>query len=94
MHVAAVQGSVEIVNLLLDSGADINARASAWTPLHVAAWMEQVDVVRVLLNRGAEVNPIAMINHCRQTPCQMAKTREVQDLLRASGGRMVPTWFS
>ena len=58
-----------------------------WTPLHVAAWMDQVDLVKVLLNRGAEVNPIAIINHCRATPYEMAKTREVRDLLQASGGR-------
>ena len=58
-----------------------------WTPLHVAAWMDQVDLVKVLLNRGAEVNPIAIINHCRATPYEMAKTREVRDLLQASDGR-------
>ena len=87
LHVAAVQGSVEAVNILLGSGAYINARASRWTPLHVAAWMDQVDLVKVLLNRGAEVNPIAIINHCRATPYEMAKTREVRDLLQASGGR-------
>ena len=87
LHVAAVQGSVEAVNILLGSGAYINARASRWTPLHVAAWMDQVDLVKVLLNRGAEVNPIAIINHCRATPYDMAKTREVRDLLQASGGR-------
>ena len=89
LHLAATQRSIEAVNVLLDRGADINARASQWTPLHVAAWMDQVDVVRVLLKRGAEVNPIAMVNNCRKTPCEMAKTKEVKDLLAASGGRML-----
>ena len=94
LHVAAVQGSVEAVNILLGSGAYINARASRWTPLHVAAWMDQVDLVKVLLNRGAEVNPIAIVNNRSQTPYQLTKTTEIRNLLKDSGGRKIPIWYS
>ena len=86
LHLAATQGSVKAVKVLLDSGARINACARRWTPLHVAAWMDQIDIVRVLLNRGAKVNPLARVNNHIATPYQIAKTTEVRDLLRASGG--------
>ena len=67
--------------------------------------MEQVDVVRVLLNRGAEVNPRVfqekepriLLLEIGKTPYDMAKTKEVKDLLRASGGRgacIIDLWSS
>ena len=94
LHLAATQGSAKAVKVLLDSGARINACARRWTPLHVAAWMEKVDVVRVLLKRGAEVNPIAIVNNRSQTPYQLTKTTEIRNLLRDSGGREIPIWYS
>jgi ankyrin repeat protein len=48
-----------VAELLLDSGADVNARDSRlFTPLHIAAggFTNRKDVVEVLLARGAEVN--------------------------------------
>lgn len=56
---------VEIVGVLIDAGADVNARdgrpdgfgrASGWTPLHVATHHGQWAIARQLLVRGADPN--------------------------------------
>lgn len=62
LHLAAFFGHRELALLLLDRGADVNARskserfARANTPLHAAAANKQVEVARLLVERGADVN--------------------------------------
>ncbi|MBW1872238.1 MAG: ankyrin repeat domain-containing protein, partial [Deltaproteobacteria bacterium] len=47
-------GHLEIVDMLLVSGADPNARdANGWTALHWSAWKNHPDVAKVLLKNGA-----------------------------------------
>lgn len=54
---AASYGHTEIVKLLIQSGADVNARPSGRsTALMMAAWAGYTNTVRVLLNAGADVN--------------------------------------
>lgn len=60
LHIAARDGSVDMVALLLDGGADVNAReACGATPLHWAVSVENMgreSVVELLLDRGAEID--------------------------------------
>src|SRR3990167_5297602 len=54
---AAGAGFIEIVNILLDAGADIEARNSyGFTPLLSAVEHNHIDTVNLLLARGADVN--------------------------------------
>src|SRR5215831_20471287 len=58
---ASRSGSIEAINLLLDSGADINLPGSTgddWdaTPLQHAILQRQPAAVRLLLDRGADLN--------------------------------------
>jgi ankyrin repeat protein len=56
MNEAASKGNEDVVQLLLERGADINAEDHrGWTALHAAAVNGHVDVVRLLLERGADV---------------------------------------
>jgi serine/threonine-protein phosphatase 6 regulatory ankyrin repeat subunit B len=57
LHAAASGGHKDVVEYLLDCGADINARRSQGsTALHDAAKFGYVDVVKLLLEKGAFVN--------------------------------------
>ena len=56
LHFAAASGSAEAVNLLIDAGADVNAKESesGQTPLIFAASTGQVATINALLKRGAD----------------------------------------
>jgi ankyrin repeat protein len=61
LHLAAFFGQTDSVGLLLDRGADIEARSKntrlrAVTPLHSAIAGHRTDVALLLLERGADVN--------------------------------------
>jgi ankyrin repeat protein len=57
LHLAAAHCRTNVVLLLLDEGAKVNARAKGGaTPLHLAAQEGCVDVVTILLARGAKIN--------------------------------------
>ena len=59
LHLAVVKGNKEIVQILLDNGAQIDLKAKnkdEATPLHWAAFFGQKDVVSLLLGAGAPIN--------------------------------------
>ena len=59
LHLAAFFGQVELANVLIDRGADVNARSTNSmknTPLHAAAAGGNVQAVDLLLKRGADAN--------------------------------------
>ncbi len=92
LFVAAKFGQVQLVEALIEAGADFEKFFDAQdggdpygTPLHVAAAWGQADVVRILLDAGAEVDPY----HRRiGTPLHRALEAgrdDVADLLREAG---------
>jgi ankyrin repeat protein len=57
LHIAAQSGDLDVVKLLLESGADINgSKPFSATALHYAAGNGHETVVRFLLSRGADPN--------------------------------------
>ena len=71
-----------VAQLLLEHGADINAKAtshSASTPLHIAAQQGRVEVVYVLLQNGANVS---MKDDRGRTALQMASDRGHVDVMK------------
>ncbi|MEE2993077.1 MAG: ankyrin repeat domain-containing protein, partial [Gemmatimonadota bacterium] len=54
---ASSYGHIEIVKLLLDHSADVNAKATVnWTALMAASRGDHAEIVRLLLGHGADVN--------------------------------------
>ena len=55
LHDAAKGGHTEVVSILLERGAVIEANDMGYTALHVAASRGHVEVVSLLLENGAEI---------------------------------------
>lgn len=57
LRIAAAQGDTQIMNLLLDAGANINAQDNdGWTPLWDAALAGRLQAVELLVKRGADLH--------------------------------------
>lgn len=57
LHLAAIRGDTDIIELLLDAGSDINiTNGIRNTPLHWAAQFGNQFTIQLLLNKGADVN--------------------------------------
>jgi ankyrin repeat protein len=56
LRYAAANGHVEIARLLLQNGAEVNARSiPGYTPLHWAAYKGHVDIIHLLVENGADL---------------------------------------
>jgi len=77
LHFAAFEGRVEVVQLLLDYGADVNrSDRDHWTALHLAALGGHLQVVNTLLACGA--NPHAR-NKNGETPFNVSEGYDPDD---------------
>ena len=78
---AAAKGHNEIVQILLDSGADIDKGDCFGTPLWYSAYCGHTNVVKTLVDRGADLNKADMFG---STPLCIA----------AKNGRHLPSNYS
>ncbi|MBK9584408.1 MAG: ankyrin repeat domain-containing protein [Alphaproteobacteria bacterium] len=77
LHVAAVRGSVEDIKILVDHGANINAKGEYdYTALHHAAEQGHADAVKALMEKGADPN-LTDVNGC--TPLEIALLLDKND---------------
>jgi uncharacterized protein len=83
LHSAVAGQHLEIARLLLEHGADANARQGEdFAPLHGAAENGQVEMIRLLLAHGADPH---VVNEKGKTPLDYALTSgssEAADMLR------------
>jgi ankyrin repeat protein len=89
LHEAAWEGPLESAKLLLDYGADVNARGinSDYTPLHCTAIKGQPAIALLLLEHGATVNALS---NRGETPVDFAIKNghlDLANLLREHGGK-------
>ena len=72
LHLASQQGSLEIAQLLIGSGANVEAktRIGDYTPLHLASGGARASVVRALIDAGAD--PAAITSRTGVTPLHLA----------------------
>jgi ankyrin repeat protein len=89
MHaVLAEQADSEMINFLVDRGADVNLtdKAQKWTALHFAARDQKVEMVETLIQRGAQIDPKDSFGNTPLWRCVMNTSpnlRIVQTLVRA-----------
>jgi TolB-like protein len=57
LHQAAANSQVGTAKLLIERGANVNAKAALGTPLHYAALTGQAEMVKLLLDSGADPEP-------------------------------------
>ena len=56
IHISARKGRVKAVELLLNSGTDIEVKNRyGSTPMYIASARGHIDVVKLLLNHGADI---------------------------------------
>lgn len=86
LHSAVASEQLELAEMLLKGGAQVNARqGGGFIPLHGAAQNGQMEMVRVLLEYGADPG---LVNDQGKTPAETARENghtEIAELL--SGGR-------
>ena len=75
--------NAEIVELIIDAGAEINAKcyseqADGWTPLYFACLHENTEAVELLIAKRAKVNTISDMGN---TPIHYAPNAEIAQLL-------------
>lgn len=76
LHIASRFGTPEVVKLLLEKGADVNAHRDGWTPLHEAASRGKSEIVLLLLQYGADSS---IRNKQGKTAADIARDNNQQD---------------
>ena len=87
LHWAAKERHTEIVQVLLEAGADFRAAFTGgawggWTPLHFAAQAGKLETVQALLEAGAYVNATT---NSGGTPLYYARNNAIRSELQEAG---------
>ena len=94
LHLAAIEGHLEIVRMLLDWGVPVDCLEPGTgprTPLSNAVWGGHIDVARELIKRGADVNSGFRPPQAFDTPIFLAAKRgdkPMVELLLEAGARV------
>jgi len=82
LHYAVWFGHYLVVEFLVSKGANINLKGDecfAGTPLHYASYKGHIPIINYLIQNGAS---LSILNHEGKTPIQLARTEEIQNVLR------------
>lgn len=91
LHCATWKGHLNVVELLLRCGADVNARNNNdhWgtTPLHAAAHANQRAIAELLIAHGADIQAINLNGRTPLAETEFHKARPVANLLKQHGAQ-------
>lgn len=78
LHKAALDGSSDVVQMLIAANANVNARDQyGCTPLHLAVWRGHKDIAKLLVEHDARVDARDTGGH---TPLDLAKLGTRDDM--------------
>ncbi|UJR34253.1 hypothetical protein I4U23_021657 [Adineta vaga] len=87
LHVACAKGYIDVIDILLRAGANINSVDNdGWTPLHAAAHWDKQDIIQFLLERNADIDAK---NYAGQTPVDVCDG-VTHEFLKELRGRRPP----
>uniref|UniRef100_A0A7S1HT47 EF-hand domain-containing protein n=1 Tax=Eutreptiella gymnastica TaxID=73025 RepID=A0A7S1HT47_9EUGL len=87
LHVACLNGHVDIATYLIDSGAQVDAKnAQLHTPLHLACLHGRKVLANILIGRGAEIHSIDMDG---QRPIDLMNVSHIPEDIERNIGRCV-----
>jgi ankyrin repeat protein len=91
LHAAAYSGDIGIAELLLEHGADVNARSELLvSPLHAAAEENHADMVKLLIARGARLDATEAGGYTPLTRVSIKNRTDMIVLLKQNGAECQP----
>lgn len=75
-----IDNSLEMANILILNGADLNTRdVEGWTPLHAAAACGNLQIINLMVDSGAD---LVALNHDDKMPVDVGCDADIQYILQ------------